>query len=152
MRAAPELGFAMDAFWVADKELGCENMALAVVATGKGSEDLLRCAKALAQESGPCECFEADEAAKRFPQLPLMFNDHVAVATSGHAIGLGFGSRKELRARAAHLALALRRPMQPSSHLEQLVEQAKLLLERLQAPIKEEPTQGCFMAGPLEEF
>lgn len=33
---------------------------------------------------------------------------HVTVAVSGHNIGLGFGSRKELRARAAHLALAIR--------------------------------------------
>ena len=32
----------------------------------------------------------------------------MTVAVSGHNIGLGFGSRKELRARAAHLALAIR--------------------------------------------
>ncbi|CAL1151279.1 unnamed protein product [Cladocopium goreaui] len=65
-------------------------------------------------------------------QWPRPFTAHVTVAVSGHNIGLGFGSRKELRARAAHLALAIRaaasRTTQPSNPLEQLVEQARDVL------------------------
>ena len=145
----------MEVFWLVDNDFGTQSMALALLAAG--NEELLRHAIAMAQEGGPIEIFESEQAGERFPKLRSGWPEpwasaHMALAIRGDIIALGFGANKKTRTRAAHLALSVHTAaatrMVPSSlaegHGKQLVDEAKkMLAARLEArePAKE-PGQG----------
>ena len=145
----------MEVFWLDDKDLGTKSMALALLAAG--NEELLRHAITMAQEGGPYEIFESEQAGERFPKLRSGWPEpwasaHMALAIRDDIIALGFGANKKTRTRAAHLALSVHvaavTRIVPSSlaegHGKQLVDEAKKMFaarKEAREPAKD-PGQG----------